>query len=132
MSAAALQPDEVLLRRFPKSQFEDDGQPPPQVVFNPGKNDTEGISLFREAVVSPEQLGAQGTAGKAYWVARLTVADLTDAGAQLRPDDEPDGHVTVMNLGYEDRRSPEARELRERIRHRCIEVRGPFTGTVER
>jgi hypothetical protein len=130
--APPLEPDEVLLRRFPESQYQDDGLPPPQVIFNPNEKDIDGISLSRESVMTPADLGGQGSAGKRYWVARLRVAEMLEAGASLRPDMHPPGHVTVTNLPHSTRRSLPARELRERLRRVCIEVLGPFDGTVVR
>ncbi len=127
-----LKAEELLLRRFQFEQYADGDEMPNINAFNPTKRDTAGLSLFRENYTTASELGAKGSAGKKFWVARLQVRVVRNLGADLVPDVAPEGHVTVSNLRYDNRRSREAKTLKERLRRDCIEVVGPFEGTVQR
>lgn len=127
--APQLRTDEVLLRRLRFEHYVPENPTPSFDAFHPIKNDLEGIWLFREGFVTAEEVGAYGSMGKMFWIARLTVDKVHQAGAVLRADTEPPGHVTVTNLRYDNRRSDEAAELKQRLRSNCIEVVGPFRGT---
>jgi hypothetical protein len=87
----SVDPSESLLRRIPQnSGYYDAGMKSPitPVAFRPGKHDTDGISLFRETLISKEALSQTGR-NPPYIVASLKARDLLDLGLTIisTPDD---------------------------------------------
>lgn len=100
--------DEYVYRRIPIA-FCDLSLPEPiqYVAFRPRDDDTDGISLYREAFVTAEQAGV-GPNPKGYYVSRLKVADILALKDKLKLDDltvcptkgqgDLSGHVSIPQL----------------------------------
>ena len=71
---------------------------------------------------------ARGRSRDGYFVALLRAGDLmaADIAIRCRPTDDNPGHVELPQLHAENRRSNEARELKEKLRTLCLKVEGPF------
>lgn len=98
---------EYVLRRIHRS-FVDETLPVPfrPVAFRPNANDKTGLSVFREAcVTAKDTLGAVPDAKKDdYFVARLTVAELTRLGLTVMPEPDPNGppgHAVIPELSWD-------------------------------
>jgi hypothetical protein len=75
-------------------------------AFRPNANDVTGLSVFREAFVSPaDTLAAVDVAKvKEYYVARLAVASLRNLGLSVRPEPVPGGplgHAVIPELSWQ-------------------------------
>lgn len=111
---------EWVLRRIP------DVQPPwcnpeqerPVAVgaFTPNSGDADGISLYREIFVKPEEVAAAARKSRACFVVRLRAKDVRKLGLSLAPrlDEDLPGHVVVPELYYGMPR-PRKTELRARL-----------------
>jgi hypothetical protein len=97
-------PDEALLRRIHKNHYKFTKQTSVErVAFEPNKNDTDGLSVFRAAFVSPTDLvaGARDT----YYVAKIMVAELQRFSPPLSviPDSDPEqppGHALIPEANF--------------------------------
>jgi hypothetical protein len=96
--------DEFVLRRVHRNHL-DPALPMPVTVaaFRPNRNDTTGISVFREQFSRPEDVLAAIEADKRddYYVVRLPVAELRKLGLTVRAEPEPGGpggHSVVPEL----------------------------------
>jgi hypothetical protein len=107
--APPIDPDEFLLRRIPITggYFDPKKAPPVQSgAFRPNRGDTDGISIYRERLLSASELVAKtnrvpGTTK----VARLRVRDLQALGVTLEPKQEEGdlpGHVVIPEINYAD------------------------------
>jgi hypothetical protein len=95
-------------------------------AFAPKRHDRDGISLSRALYVDLAE-AARGPSSNGYYVAVMRAGDLLAAGIDLRPDNDPVGHVTIPALNYSNRKSPEALRIAQLIATRhCIAVEGPF------
>jgi hypothetical protein len=94
--------DEFVLRRIHKSQCNASLVPPILPLgFRPGKEDTDGLSVYREKEISPAQLAAAGRKPGEYYVVRLSVQALHQLGLTLKtadPADGPPGHAVIPEL----------------------------------
>lgn len=112
-------PDEYILRRVFVDHFNPAlSEPVQRVAFQPNKNDTDGISVFRELFVTPAEIARRGPKGPSkYFVVRLLAADIFALGLSILPDpqsDQPPGHAVIQELNpkVDERRSKELqREL---------------------
>lgn len=104
-----LSPDEYVLRRVftsPENKLVNLGLPQPlsRGAFKPNKNDTLGISVFRELFVTPLRVAKKGTKGpNCYYVVRLRVSDLRAAGFNAIPDPQTDqlpGHTLIPEINF--------------------------------
>lgn len=99
-------PTEYVLRRIVNQKDFYDAtldQPVVRTACCPTKNDVDGLSVFRELFVSPEEVAAAGTNPAGYYVAKLLVADILDLGLTVIPDPKPEqleGHSLVPELTY--------------------------------
>ncbi len=124
--ADPVSPDEILLRRVPfveGNAYIDLSLPAPvqRAAFQPSTNDEDGLSLFRELFVTPEQIAdlhRGKTAGKECYVVRVRAADLLDpaVGVDLVPNvvDDLPGHVLIPQL-YKGRLTGEEKRKRKEL-----------------
>lgn len=99
-----LGPEEHVLRRIHKNQAN-----PGQVLailpagFRPGKADVDGLSVFREKLVSPTEVASAGRKPGDYYVVRLSVQALNTLGlsavADVKPNGPP-GHALIPELAF--------------------------------
>lgn len=97
-------PDEFVLRRVHKNHV-DPG--PPVVIsyvgFRPTPDDTEGLSVYRERLVTAAEVAASGRKAGEYSVARLSVRDLHALGLSVVADEQtpgPAGHALIPELSF--------------------------------
>lgn len=107
--APPIDPDEFLLRRIPITggYFDTKKSPPVQPgAFRPNAGDTDGISFYRERLLSPSELVARSKRPPGTTkVARLLARDLLALGLTLEPKQEEDdlpGHVVIPEVNYLD------------------------------
>src|SRR5262249_23609773 len=107
--APPIDPDEVLLRRIPITggYFDPKKSPPVQPgAFRPNAGDTDGISIYRERLLSALKLVASTKrAPGTTKVARLLARDLQALGVTLEPKQEEGdlpGHVVIPEINYGD------------------------------
>jgi hypothetical protein len=119
--------DELLYRRIPVSMgwYDDSGVSPE--AFDPRRNETTGISLFRAKYKSLSHAG-KGKSKRGYYVAVLRARDIRSIGIDVVPRPLPDdsGHAELPELTCENRLSPKAQERKIRLSGLCIRVAGPF------
>jgi len=116
-----ISPDEYLLRRVPFIEGNDLIDPDLQIpiqatAFQPSSKDMDGLSVFRELFVTPEQIAdlhREVSNGKECYVVRVRAADLLgpDIGVDLVPNviEALPGHVLIPqiykgNLSKEEKR----------------------------
>lgn len=98
----AVQPDEFILRRIHKNHV--NPALPPAVHFlgfRPSKDDTAGLSVYREKYTSAQQVAEAGRKPGEYYVVRLAVRDLAALNLSIVPDDlaeGPAGHALLPEL----------------------------------
>lgn len=123
---------EWLLRRIPKLQGPTAKEPrPSHLSFRPHETrDVDGLSLYRQALVSPEELAAWGRTGKEYYVARVRASALREMGMQLDVAPDPSGkpgHVLISDLNSATRDSEVQVAWQIHLADICA-VDGPFEG----
>ena len=98
-------PDEYVLRRVPTCWFNKSAliEPVQRVAFAPNlERDVEGISVFREIFVTPNEVARYGPKGlNGYYVVRFLAADIFALGLSIIPDpqeDQPQGHTVIPGL----------------------------------
>ena len=115
---------EVLLRAVPNdgNRYQADHARGPilRLAFQPAPNDQNGISLFREAFVSPADVAAALPKAGDYYVARLLTADIRGLQLSLVPDprsDQPPGHCLIPELtpATHDAKRPWAKEVEGKL-----------------
>jgi hypothetical protein len=104
MTADPVRPDEFVLRRIHKNHCTPDR---PRVVhlaaFRPSREDSTGLSVFREAYVPAAQVAASGRRAGEYVVVRLSVEALARLGLTVVPEEDPDGppgHAVIPQLSF--------------------------------
>ena len=107
--APPIDPEEFLLRRIPITggYFDPKKSPPVQPgAFRPNAGDTDGISIYRERLLSASELVARSKRPPGTTkVARLLAKDLLALGVTLEPKQEEDdlpGHVVIPEVNYLD------------------------------
>jgi hypothetical protein len=131
-----IQPEEIVLRRVPEVDMDISlpGRPLP-AAFDPNKNDTHGISVYRESFHTPEEAAGFRTKSKRKtWVARLKASSITALGLTIKPDPlekrgelpEQPGHALIVELRTENRKSKEVDDWKELLVAAVISVEGPF------
>ena len=98
----AIGPEEFILRRIHKSHA-DPKQPLAilPVAFRPTKEDLVGLSVYRRALVSPEQVDRAGRKPGEYYVVALSVKTLSTLNLSVIPDEQegsPPGHALIPEL----------------------------------
>lgn len=98
-------PEEILFRRVPANWYDAAlDVPVDRVAFEPNKNDTDGISLYRSLFTTAEALSATGRKPGRYYVVELTARELDALGLEVVPapiPDGPGGHSLVRHLTFE-------------------------------
>jgi hypothetical protein len=87
--------------------------------FRPTPEDTAGLSVYREKLVSPAQVAAGGRKPGAYNVARLRVGSLHQLGLSVVVDEQvegPAGHALIPELSVDACR-------RNKMQLRAVQVR---------
>jgi hypothetical protein len=101
-----VEPDEFVLRRVHRNNF-NGGLPVPikRCEFEPKERDEDGLSVYRERILSAQQLVeaavAQGRSAGDFYVARIKVEELLKMGLTVVPTvgDLP-GHASIPELSY--------------------------------
>lgn len=97
---------EHVYRRIHRSYFQPGLAVPIQLAaFRPNQNDATGISLYREAFVTPVDTLCVVNPAKQneYYVARLAVAALRSLGLSVLAEPDPNGppgHAVIPELGW--------------------------------
>ncbi len=127
--------DEVVFRRASKRSGwydPESDRPYAWVAFRPNKEDMRGLSVWRRKYKTAEQSAAvRAKPGERYFIFRLRVARLREAGIVVEPTplDGGPGHASLVNINtsaYQQNKNS-VRELAEKIAGNLIErVDGPF------
>lgn len=127
--------EEWLLRRIPEEWGPNAADPRPSpLAFRPHRErDADGLSLYRESVVQPEDLAGWGRAGKVYFVARVRLSVLRAWGMSVL--DKPDGagrpgHVVVPEMTAANRKEARQVDWQRQLADGCLIV-GPLPGFVD-
>lgn len=92
---------EYVLRRIHKSHFKDTLRTPIlRLAFQPGKADSDGLSVYRELFVSAAEVAGMGRTPGAYYVARLAVAAIQALNLSVIADPQSGfpGHALIPEL----------------------------------
>ena len=65
--------------------------PVSRLAFEPTRNDTTGISLFRSLFASPKEVADAGPNPAGYWVAELPVVTISNLKLTVNPSPRPTG-----------------------------------------
>ena len=130
-----IEDDELLYRRIPcRPEYHNPGvsDRPSWLAFNPMKQDTTGLSLYRAKATTPERVASAGR-GKGYYVGVLRAGDIRRHEMRIvataGDPGGPAGHVEIIDLTYDLRKSDRVRELEVLLADKlCLDVLGPFTG----
>lgn len=97
-------------------------------AFEPARDDTDGISLFREDFVTKEQLGRLSRHANGVRVARLVARECTTLQLSLSPAPDPDwspGHMVIPELSaalFFVKRTPQTKPQIQRIKDLAQEL----------
>lgn len=120
--------DEILYRRVPVSMKWVNQEDVKPESFQPRKDDTTGVSVFRQRFLTVEQ-AAQGTSKHGYWVLELRAGELRKAGIDVepRPIEEVPGHSEIPSLTYQDPLPDDSIAQQMRLaKELVIKIHGPF------
>jgi hypothetical protein len=122
--------DELLYRRIPVSMPWYDGHGVSPEAFDPRKDETTGISVYRAKYTSLQE-AARGRSKQGYYVAVMLAGDLARHGIQVvpRPEQDNPGHAELPDLTCYKRLTREAEERKLRLSQLCFRVEGPFQTT---
>lgn len=130
-----IRPDEFLLRRIPQDKVLEDGSIAPSAFAPHSTNDGAGLSVFREAYHTPEQVGRDfRRVGKnPVWVARLRASGILELGLRIDPDplaatrDMPaqPGHALIPALNSANAKADRTHELARRL---VLVIERPLVG----
>jgi hypothetical protein len=119
--ATPLPEDEFILRRIHKNQV-GTGSPPAIgfTGFRPTPEDTAGLSVYRENLITPAEVAASGRKPGEYFVVRLPVGELRLLGLTVVADERPEGptgHALIPELNLEacKREKAKMREIQVRL-----------------
>ena len=99
--------DELLLRAVPnvRDYYDPDRPKGPftRQAFSPTQNDVDGLSVYREAFVSPSELAHWMPRKGDYYVVGMPSIVFVDQGLTIVPSprDGPKGHCTIPELSHE-------------------------------
>lgn len=119
--------DELLYRRIPVSTgWYSKGTLSPE-AFDPRKEETTGISLYRAKYKSIEE-AAKGKSKSGYYVAVFRAGDLRQNGIDVVPRPSPDdpGHGELPGLTCHNRLEPETQQRKLLLTTLPQSVEGPF------
>ena len=101
-------------------------------AFRPNRRDVRGLSVWRAKYKTPEEAAAiNARSGRRYFLFRLNVGRLREAGVIVEPsaDEGGTGHASLVNLNacrYDEDKNA-VRELARTIAEELVEcVEGPF------
>jgi len=89
-------------------------EPLQRSAFRPTNDDVYGISVFRELFTSAEELISLGNSESGYYVVRLPVQDILNAGLQIIPDPQegqPLGHALIPSITVQDYKNKQAKNI---------------------
>lgn len=131
LSPGEVDDDEWLLRRIRQDCGPVEGQQQlSYLAFRPHERDLGGLSLYREAMVSPAELAAWGKSGKQYFVGRIRARVVRAMGMTVMATEDPSGkpgHVEIPELNADNRKEQPQEEWQFKLATLC-EVEGPFPG----
>ncbi|MBM4061053.1 MAG: hypothetical protein FJ265_08145 [Planctomycetes bacterium] len=123
--------DEWLLRRIQADRGPVEDQPQPShLTFRPHERDVDDISLWRESMVSPEELAGSGRTGKRYFVGRIRADVVRALGMSLLVSEDRSGkpgHVLIPELRADNRKERTQEAWQFALAGACSVV-GPFDG----
>jgi len=99
--------EEFLLRRFPNLDLYYDPQATPPVTalaFKPIKQDTDGISLYREIFVTIQDVAAGARTPNWCYIVRLRAKEIRTLGITIEPTPSADGlpgHCSIPELAVQ-------------------------------
>ena len=105
-----IEPEEFILRRVPYSQNTpyinpESEEPISTGCFTPSKDDTDGISVFREKFVSAKKVADRYMEGKnkQCYIIRIKAEDLEGIVTIIpSPNEYLDGHAHIPEIKYQD------------------------------
>lgn len=134
VGADEIRDDEWLLRRLPEERGPTEpGARPSHLAFRPGPRDVDGLSLYREQVVSAQELAAWGRVGRTYYVARVRAGAIRGLRMSVLAVPDPagrPGHVIIPELNASSRKGEVEEAWQFDLAAICA-VEGPFYGQVE-
>ena len=98
--------DELILRAIPNVRDYYDPTramgPFTRSTFKPTQSDVDGISVYREAFVSPSELALSMRKKGDYYVVAMPAKEFIDAGLTIVPSPSagPKGHCTIPELSH--------------------------------
>lgn len=124
----AISDDEILYRRVPASKpWVQGGEVLPE-AFQPRREDTTGVSVFRKKFRELKD-AAVGPSKQGYYVLEMRAGDLRAAGIEIVPrvvDDLP-GHAEIPSLAFQEPEGQTSLKHRQLLAERLVvEVHGPF------
>jgi hypothetical protein len=99
---SAVDPNEIVLRRIHRTNFKADLPTPIlRCEFEPKPRDTDGLSLYRQIILTPQELANAGRSAGNCYIAAVAVKDLLAMGLSVvpTPGDLP-GHVSIPELSF--------------------------------
>ena len=124
--------DELLYRRIPVSKgwCTESGLSPE--AFDPRKDETTGISVYRDKY-KPLEEAAKGRSKKGYYIAVFRAGDLRQHGMEVvsRPAPGDPGHAELPDLTCENRLTSRALERKLLLSKLFLRVEGPFPPAAE-
>lgn len=123
---------ELLFRRVPDGKV-DRGRPIMD-AFLPDPSSIDGLSLFRAAMVTCEQI-APKVAKNPYWVAVFVASDLRELGLELKvspTDDHGDAHIILPQMRRDNRKDEWVQKVAFELWQRMIRLEGPFSHHLQR
>lgn len=101
----AIGPNEILLRRIHRNNYNANADVGvKRCEFEPKERDVDGLSLYRETCVDAETLDAAGRQPDNYYIARISVKQITDLGMTVvstpHLDPKVPGHVSIPQLSF--------------------------------
>ncbi len=130
---AEISDDELLYRRIPVSKGWYGAHGVSPEAFDPWKDETTGISVYRARHKSIED-AAKGLSKQGYYVAVLRAGDLRQHGMRVAVKPETPGELAyaeIPDLTCHNRSTPEAEERKVRLAQLCLRVEGPFPSETE-
>lgn len=120
--------DETLYRRVPVSQGWIKGGKVMPEAFQPRRDDTTGLSIFRAKYRTLEEV-AKGKSKSGYFVLEMRAGELRAAGLEVVPkvDDEVPGHAEIPSLAFQLPEPDLSLAQRQRLADALVlQIHGPF------
>jgi hypothetical protein len=106
-------------------------------AFDPSKNDSDGLSVYRERYHSASEVAAMRTKGTSpTWVVRLRASSILQLGLALQPDPRPTedglpnrpGHALISSMRSENRSTDEVKNWMMQLQAIVLDVMGGDDG----